>query len=92
MFNLIQICVCVCVCVCVRAPSFNCVLLFVTPWTVAFQAPLPMVFSSKNIGVGCHFLLQRIFLTQESNPHLFVSLAWAGRFLTTEHVGCLIQI
>ena len=24
----------------------------------------------KNTGVGCHFLLQGIFLTQESNPHL----------------------
>ena len=24
----------------------------------------------KNTGVGCHFLLQRIFLTQESNPGL----------------------
>ena len=27
-------------------------------------------FPGKNIGVGCHFLLQGIFLTQESNPHL----------------------
>ena len=24
----------------------------------------------KNTGVGCHFLLQGIFLTQGSNPHL----------------------
>ena len=24
----------------------------------------------KNTGVGCHFLLQRIFLTQGSNLHL----------------------
>ena len=24
----------------------------------------------KNIGVGCHFLFQGIFLTQESNLHL----------------------
>ena len=34
------------------------------PWTVAHQAPLSMGFSGKNIGVGCHFLLQGIFLTQ----------------------------
>ena len=27
-------------------------------------------FPGKNTGVGCHFLLQGIFLTQESNPHL----------------------
>ena len=32
------------------------------PVTAAFQAPLSMKFSSKNTGVNCHFLLQRIFL------------------------------
>ena len=41
--------------------------LFATPWTVACQAPLSMEFSSKNTGVGCHSLLQAIFLTQGSN-------------------------
>ena len=35
-------------------------LILVTPWTVTCQAPLSMGF--------CHFLLQGIFLTQESNP------------------------
>ena len=34
-----------------------------TPWTVACQAPLSIDFPGKNTGVGCHFLLQRIFLT-----------------------------
>ena len=29
-----------------------------------------MGFYSKNTGVGCHFLLQGIFLTQGSNPDL----------------------
>ena len=33
------------------------VQLFVTPWTLAQQAPLPMTFF-KNSGVGCHFLFQ----------------------------------
>ena len=41
----------------------------------------------KNIGVGCHALLQGIFLTQGSNPHLLsISLkspALAGRFFIT---------
>ena len=37
------------------------VWLFVTPWTVA----CPWDFPGKNTGVGCHFLLQGIFLTQE---------------------------
>ena len=36
----------------------------------------------KNTGVGCHALLQGIFLTQESNP-LLMSLALAGGFFTT---------
>ena len=41
--------------------------LFVTPWTVAYQAPLPWNFPSKNIGLGCHSLLQGIFPTQGLN-------------------------
>ena len=47
----------VCVCVCVRHMLTH-VELFVTPWTVACQALLAMKFSSKNTGIGCHFLLQ----------------------------------
>ena len=41
-----------------------------TAWTVTCQAPLSMRFPRKNIGVGCHALLQGIFPTQESNPVL----------------------
>ena len=41
-----------------------------TPWTVACQVPLCMDFPDKNTGVGCHFLLQGIFPTQESNTDL----------------------
>ena len=43
-----------------RAQSLNCVQPFVTP----YDSP------GKNTGVGCHFLLQRIFPIQESNTHL----------------------
>ena len=32
------------------------------------QAPPPWDFPGKNTGVGCHFLLQEIFLTQGLNP------------------------
>ena len=61
------------------------VQLFVTPWTVACQALLAMRFSRENIGVGCHFFLQGIFLTQGSNPGL---LHWqAGGLFTTEPPG-----
>ena len=45
-----------------------------TPQTVACQVPLSMGFSSKTTGVGCHFLLQGIFLTQGLNPHLLCLL------------------
>ena len=37
--------------------------------------------------IGCHFLLQRIFLTQGSSLHLLHLLALAGRFFTTEPPG-----
>ena len=44
---------------------------FVTPWTVAHQAPLSMGFPRQEYWSGlCHFLLQVIFLTQGSNLHL----------------------
>ena len=49
-----------------------CVML----WTIACQAPSPWVSPGKNPGVGCHALLQGIFLTQGSNPHLLCLLQW----------------
>ena len=39
-------------------------------------SPCPWNFQSKNTGVGCHFLLQGIFLTQKSNPSLLSLLHW----------------
>ena len=41
--------------------------IFVTPCTVARQAPLSTGFFRQEYVVGCHFLLQEIFLTQGSN-------------------------
>ena len=70
---------CVCV-ICVQS------LIVCDSWrphrTVARWGPLPWNFPGKNTGVGCHFLLQGIFLTQGSNLSL-VSLALAGGFFTT---------
>ena len=57
------------------AKLLSCVRLFATPWTVACQAPLwdsPGI----NTGMGCHFFLQGIFLTQGSNQHLLYRLHW----------------
>ena len=47
------------------------VRFFVTPWPIARQFPLVYLqnFPGKDTGVGCHFLLQRIFLIQGSNWH-----------------------
>ena len=42
----------------------------------AAWASLSMAFSRKNTGVGCHALLQSIFLTQGSNPCLLYTLHW----------------
>ena len=57
------------------------VLLFVTPWTVAHQAPLSMAsIQSKNTGGGCHFLFLGLFLTQGLNPCL---LHWQADFAAT---------
>ena len=59
-------------CVCVRALScFSRVWLFGTPWTVACQAPLSIHSPGKYTGVGCHALLQGLFLIQGLNLHLF---------------------
>ena len=56
---------------------FSCVRLFATPWTIALQALLSMGFSMKSHErVGCHTLLQGVFLTQESNQHFLNLLNW----------------
>ena len=44
----------------------------------------PWDFPGKNTGVGCHFLLQGIFLTQGSSMHL---LHWQVDSLLLSHQG-----
>ena len=61
-------------CLKVKVKSLSGVQLFSTAWTIAYQASLSMGFPGKNTGVGCHFLLQRAFLTQELNQHLLCLL------------------
>ena len=72
------------VCVCSVA---QCVQLFVTLWTVAHQALWPLNFPGKNTGVGCHFLLQGIFLTQGLNPSLLHVLHLQADSLPLEPPG-----
>ena len=63
------------------------VWLFVTLWAIALQAPLSAEFSRENTGVGCHFLLQGTFLTQESNPCVLHLLHWQADSLPLCHLG-----
>ena len=60
------------------------VQLFVTLWTVTHQAPLSMDSPGKDIGVGCHFLLQGDLPDPGVKP---TSPRLAGRFFTTESLG-----
>ena len=69
----------VCVCVCV----LSSVQLFVTPTSCSpAGSSVHCVFPGKNIGVGCHFLLQRIFLTQGYNLCL---LHWQANSFSLSH-------
>ena len=61
--------VCVCVCVCVLVAQLwptHCASMDCGPSRLL----CPWDFPGKNTEVGCHFLLQRIFLTQGSNSDL----------------------
>ena len=62
---------------------FSCVRLFATLQTAAHQASPSMRSSGKNTGMACHFLLQGIFLTQESNlsPLSLLCLLYGRQFL-----------
>ena len=46
----------------------------------------PWNFPGKDAGMGCYFLLQRIFLTQELNPGLLCLLHWQVNSLPLHHL------
>ena len=86
---IIYICVYMCACL---LSFFSPVQLFATLWTVACQDCNPPGSSvqdspGKNTAMGCHALLQGIFLTQGSNPVSLMSPVLAGRFFTTSASG-----
>ena len=70
-------------CICLHA-YLSHAWLFATPWTVAHQR---WDFSDKNTGVGCHFLLQGIFLTQGLKPHLLCLLHCRWILYCLSHQG-----
>ena len=66
-----------------HAQLLSHVWLLVTPWTVAYQAPLSMEFSMQEWWSGFPFTSPGDLLTQELNPSV-KSPALAGRFFSTE--------
>ena len=62
---------------------------FATPWTVALRLLCPWDSPGKKTGVGCHFLLQGIFLTQGSNPSLLCLLYWQANSLSLCYLEAL---
>ena len=61
-------------------------------WTEPAKLLCPRDSPGKNIGVGCHALLQGIFQTQVLNPCLLPPPVLAGGFSTTETLGKLKNI
>ena len=59
-----------------------------TPWTESARVLCPWDVPGKNTGVGCHFLLQGIFLTQGLNPRL---LNWQADSLPLSHLGSQVS-
>ena len=67
---------------------FSCIQLFVTPWSVAYQAPMSMEFSRQKYWSGLPLPYPGIFPTRVFciEP---MSPALAGIFFTTEPPGKL---
>ena len=68
---------------------FSHVQLCDTLWTVATRLPCPWDSPGKNPEVGCHFLLQGIFLTQGSNLRLWCLLQRQADSYPPCHQGSL---
>ena len=79
-FNILILFKCSCM-----LSHFSCVRLLVTPWTVACIHPWN--FPGKNTGVGCHTILQEIFLTRGLNSHLLHLLHWQAGSLPLVPAG-----
>ena len=68
----------------IKCESLSHVWLFVAPWTLAIRLLCLWNSLGNNNGVGCHFPLQGIFLTQGSNPGL---LHWRQILYQLSHQG-----
>ena len=73
---------------CVCAKSFQSCLSLCNPTRLLCPWDSP----GKNTGVGCHSLLQGIFLTQGLNPHLLHLLPWQAGSLSLAPPGKCLDI
>ena len=80
LFSLSHRCVCLCSVVLTSLQLHGLLLV---------RLLCPRSFPGKNTGVDCRFLLQGIFLTQGSDPHL---LCWQSGSLPLSHLGSLPQM
>ena len=71
-------------CVCVHTQSLSCVQLFVTPWTVARQAPLSMEFSRQEYWSGLPFPTPGDLPDPVVEPASLMSPELASGFCSTE--------
>ena len=84
---------CVCVCVHIRIQSHSHVWVFVTPWTVAPQAPLSMKFSRQEYWCGLPFPSPGDLPDPGIKPGSPVSPVLAGGFfILLSHWGCHQQM
>ena len=67
--------------VCLCAHVLSDVWLFVTPWTIAHQAPLSTIFSKQGYCSSILYPRTKYFLTQGLNPHLLCLLHWQANSL-----------
>ena len=74
--------------VCMHAKSLQSCLTLCDPMDCSLPgSSIHGIFPGKNSGVGCHFLLQRIFLTQGSNPRLLHLQHWQVDSLPLHDLG-----
>ena len=81
-----------CMYVGVHAQSLSCILLFATPWTIAYQAPLSVEFSRKESWSRLPFPTPGNLPDPGIEPVSLVSPALVGRFFTTALPGIPMYI
>ena len=78
-----------------HACVYSCSVVSNSLWPHGLQPArllCPWNYPGKNTEVGSHFLLQGIFPTQRSNPHILGLLLWQAGSLPLSHLGPTLMI